>query len=164
MKAGFLKGLGAELGKTLGTGIVKGIGDKGSYTFLGIKTIDGERRPILRLLSDQGLNFHELIVEAGADGKPRIVDIYIVMTAESLVQTERRMYLMVSHMGANQKLDPNMESLVTMTEKWQKQDFQGTLDAYDAAPDKLKRDRVMSLYRIMAAQRLGKDELYFTAL
>jgi hypothetical protein len=164
MKAGFLKGLGTGFGKTLGGGIAKGVGDKGSYTFLGIKTIDGERRPILRLLSDQGLNFHELIIEAGADGKPHIVDIYIVMTAESIVQTERRMYLMLTHMGANQKADPNIESLVTLTEKWQKQDFQGTLDAYDAAPEKLKRDRVMSLYRIMAAQRLGKDELYFTAL
>jgi hypothetical protein len=165
MKAGFLKGLGATgMGKALGSAIVKSIGDKGSYTFLGIRTIDGERRPILRLMSDQGMNFHELIVEAGADGRPHIVDIYIVLTAESIVQTERRMYLMLTHMGANEKLDPGMEALVTMTERWQKQDFQGTLDAYDAAPEKMKRDRVMSLYRIMAAQRLGKDELYFTAL
>lgn len=163
IKAGFLQGMGA-IGKTLGGAIAKGIKENGSYTYLGIKTIEGERRPILRLMSDQGLNYHELIVEAGADGKPHIVDIYIVMTAESIVQTERRMYLMLTHMGADKKVDPNIDSLVTLTEKWQKQDFQGTLDAYDAAPDKLKRDRVMSLYRIMAAQRLGKDEIYFTAL
>jgi Flp pilus assembly protein TadD len=164
LKAGFLKGMGTRLGKTLGGGLAKGLGNKGSYTFLGIKTIDGERRPILRVLSDQGLNYHELIVEAGADGKPHIVDIYMVITAESIVQTERRMYLMLTHMGANEKLDPNTEAMVTLSEKWQKQDFQGTLDAYDAAPEKIKRDRVMSLCRIMAAQRLGKDDLYYSAL
>ncbi|MDB5320896.1 MAG: hypothetical protein JWN40_2527 [Phycisphaerales bacterium] len=163
LKAGFLKGMGA-MGKTLGSAIAKGIKDNASYTFLGIKTIDGERRPILRLMTDQGLNYHELIIEAGADGKPHIVDIYIVITAESIVQTQRRMYLMLTYMGAGKKLDANVDSLVTLTEKWQKGDFQGTLDAYDAAPEKLKRDRVMSLYRIMAAQRLGKDEIYFTAL
>jgi hypothetical protein len=163
-KAGFVSALSAGLGKTLGGGIVKSLGNKGSYTFLGIKTVDGERRPILRMLGDQGLNFHELIVEAGADGKPHIVDIYVVMTSESIVQTERRMYLMMAHTGANHKLDPNTEALVTLTEKWQKQDFQGTLDAYDAAPERIKHDRVMSLCRIMAAQRLGKDDLYFSAL
>jgi hypothetical protein len=164
LKAGFIKGLGTHMGKTLGGGLAKGMGNKGSYTYLGIQTIDGERRPILRVLSEQGLNYHELIVEAGADGKPRIVDIYIVVMAESIVQTERRMYLMLTHLGANQQFDPNTEALVTLSEKWQKQDFQGTLDAYDAAPERIKRDRVMSLCRIMAAQRLGKDELYFTAL
>ena len=164
LKAGFLKGMGTRMGKTLGGGIVKGIGDKGSYTFLGLKTIEGQRRPILRVLSDQGLNYHELIVEPGADGKPHIVDVYIVVMAESIVQMERRMYLMLTRMGPNQQLDPSTDALLTLTEKWQKQDFQGTLDAYDAAPERMKHDRVMSFFRIMAAQRLGKDELYYSAL
>jgi tetratricopeptide (TPR) repeat protein len=164
IKAGFLKGTG-EIGKTLGDAMMKGLGKNGSYTFLGIKTIDDERRPILRLISDQGMNFHELIIERDATGTARIVDMYIVLSGESIVQTERRLYLMLANMGQKtKKLEPNLDAVVTISEKMQKGDFQGVLDTYDAAPEKIKRDRVASLLRVMAAQRAGKDELYYSAL
>src|SRR4051812_10133754 len=43
MKKGFLEAMGGGLGKMLGNAAIRGVGKTGSYTYLGIKTIDGER-------------------------------------------------------------------------------------------------------------------------
>lgn len=165
MKKGFLEGMGNDVGKALGDAVIKSVGKTGSYTYLGIKTIDGKRGPVLRLMCDQGLNFHQLIIEPDGNGKPQVVDIYIVLSGEPIVQTQRRMYLMLANMGPKkEKADPNLEAFVNFIEKMQKGDFQGVLDSYDALPDKLKRERAISLYRVMAAGRLGKDDVYIAAL
>jgi len=165
MKNGFVQAMGGGLGKMLGDAAIKGVGKTGSYTYLGIKTIDGKRGPILRLMSDQGLNYHQLIIEPDGDGKPRVVDMYIVLSGEPMVQTQRRGYLMRANMGAKkEKADPNLEALVNFMEKTQKEDYQGMLDSYDTLPEKLKRDNAVSLYRMTAAGRLGKDDVYVAAL
>jgi hypothetical protein len=76
------------------------LGDEVHYQLLRLRIVDGQHRPLFRLLddADDGVNYHELALAKGADGVIRAVDIYVYVTGEYLSESLGAVYegLMVS--------------------------------------------------------------------
>lgn len=90
VKASFLdspspmKGLAAQLKSIIRAG--------GTFRLVRVRAYKGgEYRPLFRLTSPQGLNYHELILFRDDAGQVRIADLYIHAAGETQVQNMRNM-------------------------------------------------------------------------
>ena len=88
---GFFSGLGSVPG--FGTQILTSTEGEVQYTFL--RMLDDERA-LFRLLSDNGLNYHELYLARDDGGRVRIDDAFIYLIGENYSDMMRRTYVSVA--------------------------------------------------------------------
>lgn len=165
IRSGFIEGLGAaSIGTKLAQNLIKSIGSTGSYTFLHLRHADGETRPLFRLNGDSGLNYHEYVIKNDASGTPRVVDIYIYSSSETLVQIQRRLYMQLAFGQQGKKVPPQIETLLNVQKAMAAEDWKTVLAAYNAAPPEAKKERCLHVFRLIAASRSGDDNAYKQAL
>lgn len=107
-RTGF-KGKGGS-GTSFWRSVCRLIGKDGSYTLLRVRTVDGKTRALFRLLSRNGLNYHDLILEADADGKLHIVDVYTAMNGELMSENVRRIFLLALGRGKKGAEESNLKN------------------------------------------------------
>jgi len=97
VQTGFLKGVknSTDFGKVLVDEVKKG----GSVKFLKVHRIENQDRILLRLITENGVNYWDLIVEKNKDNGPKVGDIYFYLAGEKFSKTMRRLFLIT--MSAN---------------------------------------------------------------
>ena len=100
MKAEFTKGA-AEGCAGFGDQIAGLVSQGGSYKLLRVRSIGGSPRALFRLISNDAVNYHDLVLE-DSRGKTRVVDIHVYLTGELFSETIRRTY--VTALASDQSL------------------------------------------------------------
>ena len=65
------------------------LGSSGSYHFLRVHqdAADGSSRALFRMISANGLNYHDLVLGLDAQGKPVFNDVFVFVSGEMMSQT-----------------------------------------------------------------------------
>jgi len=159
---------GVARGFVLGEEICKTIRESGSYVLLSVRAVEGEPRALFRIVSESGLNYHDLLLDEADDGSVRILDLFIYSLGEWVSQTARRGFLpLVAQLekgslermkrGENLYLD-NVPNILKMQHHYQQGQFREALDVFRAFPDELKKNRNILMVRFAVAVQLGGEE------
>lgn len=146
------------------TGVIKALGQNGSYHFLRLRHVNGETRALFRVLSKDGdLNYHDWVTGMDRQGRRRLDDVYISGAGELASQTVRR--VVVAMDGAEPPwLDQvgGTDAARAATVKAMKQviddarigKFEDALREYKVLPPALREDKSFMLLRVRLAQKL----------
>ncbi len=133
----------------------------GTHTFIGLREVDGSPRPIIRMLSDAGLNYAELELVRFDEGI-RAVDTTYYQSGEPLSATLRRLVL-----SAQTALDDGQINdaalLQEITAKQRTGDNAGALALIGQLPTALRNDKAMMLMEI-GLDPGGDDTRYLAAI
>lgn len=163
-KAGYRKGVKQDF--SLGKPIAVAVKAKGSYTFLRYHTVDGQRRAIFRLVASGSYNYHDCLVESGADGF-RIVDVHVYTTGEWLSDTLRRMALgalaqepgtlgkLVGRENEYVKSLPQIQAMTSLRTQGKNAE---ALKIFDALPASVKKEKSVLIVRIGCAADVSAPE------
>ncbi|HVR85892.1 MAG TPA: hypothetical protein VMU54_16350 [Planctomycetota bacterium] len=163
-KRGFRKGVKETF--SLGKAIAQSIQDKGSYTFLRFRTVDGKRRAMFRLVAGGSYNYHDCLVEPAADGF-RIVDIYIYTTGEWMSASLRRMALgalaqepgtLGKLVGRENEYVKFLPQIQTMTALHNQGKNAEALKIYEGLPASVKKEKNALVVRIAVASAVSVPE------
>lgn len=162
MAAGFGKGLTDNF--TFGDQIVKELqADGASYKFLRLKRVDGETRALFRLVGPNGINYHELTLDTTGP-RPRVTDVYIYITGESLSQTFRRAFLQMAMSEARGKAAAEefmaeFEKVRQMAALTREGNGAEAMAVYNTMSPKTQAQKIVQVSRVMAAANLD-EKLY----
>jgi tetratricopeptide (TPR) repeat protein len=159
---------GLARGFTLGDEICKTISESGSYTLLNVRAVDGEPRALFRAVGENGLNYHDLLLDVSGDGSVRITDLFIYSLGEWVSQTARRGFLpLVAQLehgslarmkkGENLYLD-NVPKILKIQNHYQQEEYTEALAVFRSLPDELKSNRNILMLRFAVAVQLGGEE------
>lgn len=147
------------------------IGDVGSYRLLRVlppKDAGGAPRPLFRMSSPAGINYHELHLHRNAAGEVRIADLYAFSTGETMSQTVRGFMLPSLPRDGSVKMTKEMEAIAASSETivQMRQHLQAARHAeamalYQGLPDVLKATKAIGVIRVMIAA--GLDEAQYAA-
>jgi len=159
---------GIARGFVLGDEICKAIRESGSYVLLNVRAVEGEPRALFRIVSESGLNYHDLLLSEADDGSVRILDLFIYSLGEWVSQTARRGFLPLVAQLENGSLDrmkkgdnlylDNVPNILKMQHHYQQGEFRKALDLFRAFPDELKNNRNILMVRFAVAVQLGGEE------
>jgi tetratricopeptide (TPR) repeat protein len=144
---------------------------EGSYRLLRVRTVDGAPRPLFRVVTEGGSNYHEyeLVPDRAGEGRARIVDVYVFNSGEPLSATLRRLFVrgaseepgFLGRLAGKKPGGPfteHLEEIKRMNQARAKGDAAGWMAIYRALPDELQQDRSFLLMRVAMASRLGEAE------
>lgn len=164
-RQGFITGASKHAG--LGTTILNGLGDDGSYKFMRMHQADGKVRALFRMLNEQGVNYHDFTVEKDANGAVRFSDVFIFLMGEPLSQTMRRIYLQASAkqggvlgklLGWENDFIKNADKFQQITQAMQTGQAEVAKKLYNELPESMQNDRMMLVHRTQWASKLGEVE------
>jgi hypothetical protein len=150
---GFRKGFiqGVARGQTgLSKQIVEAVTKGGSYRLLRVRTKDGQKQLLFRLLfSDGALNYQEVMLVRRPGGKIRVIDMYVYLTGEPFSSTVRRLYLPVAAehsrgqvgklFGSEQELVKHLPTFQKLTAAVQQGNHAEALRLYSTLPPDCKK-------------------------
>jgi len=164
-KQGFRTGL--KQGFNIGKSTAKAIGPSGQFTFLRLRTVNGKKLALFRLLMDGPFNYHEYVIEATPQGGAKVVDLYVYLSGEFISQTFRRMFLatIASEPGAVGKLVGNqneyalaLKKLQTMTQLTNSGKPAEALKVFHGLPESLKKEKNALILRLQAGSQVSPKE------
>ena len=148
-----------------------------SCKYLSTRQVAGKTRVLLRMLMRNGaVNYHELILIRGQDGQPRIADVFLYVTGETMSDTARRAALPAlidSQKSLLQRIFTTQSDLITHYQHWRELmllsgqgRYQQVLNAYADLPASLQKEKFILVQQIRASQMLGRprEQLYLQAL
>lgn len=158
---------GLKKGFNIGKNTSAAVGEAGHYTFLRLRTVNGKKLALFRLLMDGPFNYHEYVLEADPKGGLKIVDLYVYLSGELISQTFRRIY--VAAMGAEPgvvgKLVGNQNEYALALKKVQTMNqliAQGraaeALKVFNGLPDSVKAEKSALILRLTAASQVSPKE------
>ena len=166
VKQGFSKGVKETF--DLGTIIGKSISPKGGYKFLRYHQVDKRPRLLFRLLAGDQCNYHDLILSRDADGKFKVVDVFVFLTAEKMSETLRRSYLAAvaeQNRGILEKLVQsesdylkNLPKIQEMIRLGQGGKSQEALQLFKQLPASVRKDKTVLILRLSYASQTGDEE------
>lgn len=151
--------------KTLPTSLQKQLETFTSARFLRVQTVAGERRALLRFVSEEGaVNYIALICDQRGTGPVHWTDAFMYMMGETISQSTRRTVLPLvaqSKKGMLEKLTGSDSAFVThfatvnqASQLLQKGKFVEAWSACEKLPDSLKKDRTVLMLRLRLAQSI----------
>ena len=161
----------SQFSKQIGQAVATG----GTYKFLRVHDVDGQKRAFFRLALPEGggINFHDLVLRKTADNKVVIADIYVFLSGEMLSMTLRRAFIpAAAHESRNllQKLSgkesdfvKHLPQLQQISQNLDSGKNQAALNVYYELPESLQKDKTLLLFRIRASQAVNNVE-YIKAL
>jgi len=164
-RQGFVKGVSKTV--NLGANIVGALGEDGSYKLLRVKLAGGNRTALFRMLSAQGVNYHDFTVEKDPKGNLRITEVFVYLTGEPLGQTLRRFFLQASAgqggmlgklLGWENDVVKNAGKLKEITEATQAGNAARAKKLYEGLPASMRKDRTVLVQRTQWAARLSEKE------
>lgn len=172
-RRGFIRGA-ARQGHTFVGNIVKAIEDGGTLKLLRVRTTNGEKRVVLRLLMpESGVNYHEMLLARGSDGVVRARDVYIYASGEHMSETMNRLYLMAAASnpsllarlsGKKHPFVQSAQDYRTMMEKVRDGDPHGAIAIYRRLPESLRRDKAVMVGYVVASGSIDDDAAYAKAM
>jgi len=164
-RRGVLNSVNGEAGLT--GQILKQVAAGGSYRFLRVRELDGQKTIVFRLLGDSGVNYHEYLLRDD-EGKWRASDIYIFLSAERISETLRRSAIPLAQQlsrGWLEKLTKSQSAYIANFEKISRMadtlrtNPAETLNIYQQLPAEVQQDKNVLLFRYQAASAVGEQEL-----
>ena len=141
----------------------------GSYRFLRLQTVDGQRMALFRLLTEAGVNYHGFTLVRQADGEVRASNVYEAWKDEMLTRTLRRIFLVFAaekNPSLLERLFPgegvftrHVNELADLARAAGQGRAVDALAIYRRLPEPVRRNRFVQDFRLMAAQELGGEEL-----
>jgi Flp pilus assembly protein TadD len=138
------------------------------YELLRVRLVQGKQRALFRLISEAGVNYHDMELAPARDGKgQRVVDIFIFMTGEWLSQSWRRGFLTVvaNEKGALERATPaqraflaSVSRITELSAAVRSNDHARALGIYRALPPELQTERNVMMLYYEAASGAGGDE------
>ena len=154
---------GIEQGFDLASAICNDVNAGGSYTLLSLREIDGRPQALFRLISVDGVNYHDLLLERG--DRLQIVDVFVHSNGEWISQLVRRGFLPVAaRFGGgtkdeNQDADTlyldNVQTILTMIQHYREGRYEEALDVFHSLPAELKTNRNILMQRFAIAVKVG---------
>ena len=158
---------GASDGFSLGQEICAALHNGGSYRFLRVVQRQGQPVLLFRLLTSGGLNYHEMYVAKDAQGKLRIVDVYIQLMGEKISQAlALGLPVMAAKAAATQRaklpqafLDAaaEMEKLRALQQLAAEGKFKQAIDALSKLPATLRNSKGALMMRYQYAQQVDVE-------
>jgi tetratricopeptide (TPR) repeat protein len=154
---------GKQSAVTLPSEIIKSLEAGGSYKLLRIHEVDGEVRALFRLLSEAGVNYHDIVLIARKDGDIAIADVHIAIAGEFMSQTIKRFMFQTIALDPKKIQDPgeipqeilaSAKQLAGLAQMASKQQFAELLKEWQKLPDAMKKDKGVFMFRFIAAQAL----------
>ncbi|GMU61175.1 MAG: hypothetical protein AMXMBFR34_29380 [Myxococcaceae bacterium] len=155
------------VGQKLGESILVGVKAGARLSFRKAVTLDGKPAVQLRLLTpDGGFNVLELLVESGAQGVLKVVDVFDLMSGELKSQEIRRLALAAladanqglvdKLMGKEQLFVKHLKEIQAMSAAARERRFQDVVTQFEALPRPVQEQR--SLLRMYATAASEVDE------
>jgi hypothetical protein len=158
---------GMKQGFDLGRQIVAGLGESGHYRLLRLHEVNGESRAMFRMVSDQGVNYHDLVLEERG-GQVKIVDLYVALSGELMSQTLRRPLVGLAAAKNEAALDklegPEGEyirhgnEIGRMSQLSRGGNPHEAMRVYNALPKSLQREKMLMIMRLLATRSIGDKE------
>lgn len=156
-KSGFANTGNASLTGQIATNVQNG----GTYKLLRVHKHGNKHAAIFRLETGAGLNYHDLHLAKGTDGKIKVNDLYVLITGELMSTTIRQMVLPLAA-GQNRNLIdkltkkesdyvthfPKVQEMSTATRN---QDFAKVMEVYNGLPKSLQESKLVLIMRLNAA-------------
>ncbi len=139
----------------------------GSYHFLRIKNIGGEKRAVFRLLMPgTGVNYHEFVLAGNEHDEIHAIDIYIYIAGEMLSETLHTAMiqaladpgLIAKLTGQDNAFMQSRPTIVKMQAALAAKEFQKVIDLYRELPEEMQHSNSVMGMRLQAAARLGEAE------
>jgi hypothetical protein len=168
-EAGFRRGAMTSLESNTGFAaqIIKEAAE-GSYRFLRVRQMDGQKTVLFRLVAEAGVNYHEYLL-ADSKGRPRASDIFIYLSGERLSNTLRRSAFALAQQESRSWLEKltkeesayikHFDEVRTMMDRFREKRYGESLAIYRKMPPELQRDKNVLLIRNQAAMFAGDQEL-----
>jgi hypothetical protein len=147
--------------------ILQNVATGGSFKFLRMRELDGQRSILFRLIGPSGLNYYELLL-SNESGRLKADDIYIFLSAEKLTQTMHRAALPLAQVDGSAALRQLNKTDVVLLDNYQKfsqmtelvngQRSAEGMAVYRELPPELQQDKNVLLMRYQAAVGLGEVE------
>ena len=165
--------LGSKIAQDLKTELKFGpqfkaaLGPSGSYHFLRVHqdAADGSSRALFRMISANGLNYHDLVLGLDAQGKPVFKDVFVFVSGEMMSQTMKRTFKqMLAGQQQGKPMDDYARGMLRLAEMRQliaQQRGAEALKIYDQLPEAAKGDKAMQIVRMTAASQA--DEAAYKA-
>ncbi|MHB1156348.1 MAG: tetratricopeptide repeat protein [Phycisphaerales bacterium] len=154
--------------------LAKQIQTAGHYRLLRARPVNGQWKVLFRLTTPAGLNYHDMYLSAGEDGKISIIDMDIAVTGDAMTQTIRRLLLprvASANRSVLQRLIGSESAYVThiadinaMQDAGLKGQFDEAIKRYQALPVVLQHDQAMMVIAITFAHGSKDMDLYLKLL
>lgn len=167
--AGFKKGAKRtySIGQPL-VDILKQAGD-GSFKFLRIHSVEGKKRALFRLLSGDSFNYQDLILETGADGSIKVVDVFNFVYGEKATETVRRMFLTFAAsqpgvlgklLGQENEWMKNISKITTMNAQVKEGKHAEVLKTFASMPESMRKEKALLILCCTSAAEVSEPEWF----
>jgi hypothetical protein len=156
--------------KSLVGSIMSATSNEASFKFLRVHKVNGESWAICRLYQKgRGVNYLEWILGADAQGNPKFIDYYSLLTGERRSETMRRSFVAVvteANLGATRDIAAGDKSVADFGHDYQTGKYAAVLDDYKALPVAFQQSKAILAMRVVAAEHLQdlQPEAYTDAL
>lgn len=169
---GFTTGVKNSL--NVGAQIVNSLGVDGEYKFMGIQNYPANPTALFRLVSEDGLNYHEIYLGSRNDKSIAINDFYIYMGGLNFSATLKRVYLSsLSEIKGNldfSQTSPEDRALVEYIQHIddiavhvQKNKYTSAMKAIEKLPTILQKDKMVLIMKLNVAANMGEEKYKQTA-
>jgi hypothetical protein len=139
--------------------------------YLRTRATQREHRVLIRVIGrDESLNYIELICHVGEMKQIKMVDLYSMAAAQSLVDMTERMLLLTMppppSLGFGRRIDSNAvrrKHIVEIVKACEAGNFRSALQKIDELPPDLQREKTFLSIRTKAAQQVGDAEFIAAA-
>jgi tetratricopeptide (TPR) repeat protein len=166
MMAGFRRG--AREAPGIGAQVAKAIAAGGRYAFLRVRALGGRPSVLFRLITDQGVNYHEYVLERSQAGGVKVVDVYVYATGELMSQTLRRTVkqaVAFEEHGLSRRLAAwegdlakGLQDVPRMQELFGAGRYAEALAMYRALPRTLQQDKSYMILLVLCAGQVSEEE------
>jgi len=142
----------------------------GSYRFLRVHDVGVQTRILFRLLSGDGVNYHDHVVTRSKDGSVKIADCYVFAMGETLAQSMNRSYARAAAEADPSFLDrlrgteatfiKNVGKIKEMNDCILSGEAKKALAIFRALPESLQREKAFFFVRLQAAASLEDTDEY----
>lgn len=150
---------GLKEGMKMGSKIVAALSEKGTYTMIKEYEKDKVHHLLFRLYDNGMINYHDYELTR-TKGKPKVADIYIYMSGETLSETLRNLYV---------QFKDDFKASSTRTDDWTRKvtyirsmitsnKHRDALDTYNEMPEKIKKGRLFQILHIEICSGLSDEE------
>lgn len=147
-------------------GVATVVGEGAKLSLLRSRHQDGQCRVLLRLISDGGINYHDvLLAKRGND--VRAVDYYTFVGGEHMTASFRRNFVILASLqprpflerllGLDRDIARNVKLVQAFLAAVQKGDHVAVLSAYQDLPRSLQHEKSFMILRLSAAAQLNEQ-------
>ena len=174
MKDDFRRGVAGGIASSARESMLRTFGGFGKARFLRVLKVDGELRPLVRLMTqDGGMNYHAYVVARRASGRLKWVDTHVCLTGELMSETMRRLLLPAvaeENAGFLERLTrgegeymKNLPKITAVQQKLQTGDIAGAQALLDTLPQELRAMKPILAMRLLVAQK-GDQAAYLEVI